>query len=308
MDKPVLMILAAGMGSRYGGFKQIEPVGSSGESIIDFSIYDAIAAGFETVVLIIRREHESAFEMQLSSKIRPFINVVYAYQDLDDLPIGLHCPADREKPWGTTHAILAARDIIKSPFAVINADDYYGKDAFKVMYEFLSKSISDKEYAMIGYTLKNTSSLHGTVSRGVCIQKDTYLHSIEEHYKIGYVDNELKFQPSENQWVSIDPNSVVSMNFWGFTPAIFNHLTDVLTRFLQENLDTNPLKCEHVIPTAVGEGLELQQFKVRILPSLDRWYGITYREDKQKIVNALEDMKKQGLYPQNLWANNHERN
>jgi NDP-sugar pyrophosphorylase family protein len=300
MKKPVLVILAAGMGSRYGGLKQIETVGNNGESIIDFSIYDAKEAGFETVVLIIRSEHEKAFEEALGSKIRKHMNVVYAYQNMNDIPSDFEYPQGREKPWGTTHALLACRDILDGPFMIINADDYYGKDSFKVMFDFLNNEISDNEYAMVGYILENTVTHSGMVTRAICENENGYLKKIVEQPKIGYVDGILKIE-IEGQLRDIDPKCQVSMNYWGFTPAVFPYFQFVFRRFLENELHANPLKCEHVLPTAVGEGLAEEQFKVKMLSSSDRWFGVTYREDKPAVVEALAKMKEEGLYPFDLW-------
>ena len=208
MEKPVLVILAAGMGSRYGGLKQIDTVGNNGESIIDFSIYDAKEAGFETVVLIIRSEHEKAFEEALGSKIRKHMNVIYAYQNMNDLPSGFEYPQGREKPWGTTHALLACRDILSGPFMIINADDYYGKRSFKIMFDYLSNQIRDDEYAMVGYVLENTVTHSGMVTRAVCENKDGYLSKIVERPKIGYIDGVLMVEV-DGQMVDIDPKSQV---------------------------------------------------------------------------------------------------
>jgi NDP-sugar pyrophosphorylase family protein len=300
MEKPVLVILAAGMGSRYGGLKQIDTVGNNGESIIDFSIYDAKEAGFETVVLIIRSEHEKAFEEALGSKIRKHINVIYAYQNMNDLPNGFEYPQGREKPWGTTHALLSCRDILTGPFMIINADDYYGKNSFKVMYDYLSNQIKDNEYAMVGYILENTVTHSGMVTRAICENKDGYLSKIVERGKIGYIDGVLMVEV-DGQMVEINPKSQVSMNYWGFTPAVFPYFQFVFRRFLNKELEGNPLKCEHVLPTAVGEGLMENQFKVRMLASPDRWFGVTYREDKPMVVETLAKMKSEGLYPFDLW-------
>ncbi len=301
MSKPVLAILAAGMGSRYGGLKQIDTVGNNGESIIDFSIYDAIEAGFETVVLIIRKEHEESFEEALGKKIRPFINVIYAYQNLEDIPEGFSVPEGREKPWGTTHALLSLKNYVTSPFAIINADDYYGKNAFKVIYNFLANDVKDHEYAMVGYVLENTITEHGTVSRAVCQPKGEFLAQIVERAKIGLVNQVLKYEESDGSWVDIQPDSLVSMNYWGFTPAVFDYFEDVFKRFLHRELDGNPMKCEHVIPTAVGEGLKEEKLSVRLLSSNDKWYGVTYKEDKPTVVAALANMKEAGDYPFDLW-------
>ncbi len=300
MKKPVLVILAAGMGSRYGGLKQIDTVGNNGESIIDFSIYDAKEAGFESVVLIIRKEHEEAFEQALGAKIRKHMKVIYAYQDMNDLPEGFMLPVGREKPWGTTHALLACREILDGPFMVINADDYYGKESFKIMFDFLSNDIRDHEYAMVSYVLENTVTRSGMVTRAVCENENGYLKQIVERPRIGYSEDVLCVE-IEGKMETIDPLSQVSMNYWGFTPAVIPYFEFVFKRFLQKELEANPMKCEHVLPTAVGEGLAENMFRVRMLTSSDRWFGVTYREDKPMVTEALAGMKQEGLYPFDLW-------
>lgn len=301
MNKPVLVILAAGMGSRYGGLKQIDVVGSNQECIIDFSIYDAIQAGFKKVILIIRKEHKEAFDNALSDKIRPFIEVVYAYQDMDDLPGGFKRPEDREKPWGTTHAILACRDIIKEPFAVINADDYYGKEAFKTIYDFLVNEVSDNTYGMVGYVISNTLTDHGTVSRGVCEVNDGFLAKIVERRKIKKEENRPFYTEDDQNWVALPSDNLVSMNFWGFAPNIMQYLDPILTNFLKDNLEENPLKCEHVIPTAVDVLINHYGIKVKMMRSNDTWHGITYKEDKEKVVASLAELKAKKQYPEDLW-------
>lgn len=301
MNKPVLVILAAGMGSRYGGLKQIDVVGDNGECIIDFSIYDAIQAGFKKVILIIREEHKEAFDQALANKIRPFIDVEYAFQDINDLPEGFTKPEGREKPWGTTHAILACRDLINEPFVVINADDYYGSEAFKKIYDFLSNDVSDTMYGMVGYVISNTLTDHGTVSRGVCEVKDGYLDKIVERKKIKKDNGMPYYTEDEENWVQIPTDNLVSMNFWGFSPNIMNYLQPIFTDFLSKELADNPMKCESVIPTAVDEMIHHHNVKIKMLRSNDTWYGITYKEDKENIVKSLSALKAQGKYPKDLW-------
>ena len=304
MKEPVLVILAAGMGSRYGGLKQIDAVGSNGESIIDFSIYDAIEAGFKRLFLIIRREHQEVFEESLVKKIRPFIEVEYCFQDLDDIPAEFSVPKGREKPWGTTHALLAIRHQIDAPFMIINADDYYGKESYKVMYNFLTSDVSDQDYALVGYILENTLTDHGTVSRAVCEVSDGYLSEIVERKTIAKIDGEVKYTEDGESWTSLAANSLVSMNYWGFTPKVIEYCTDIFTNFLRNNLENNPLTCEHVIPTAVGDMIGLDEVKVHMLSSKDRWFGITYQEDKPLVVDLLQKYKSEGKYPENLWKSN----
>lgn len=301
MVKPVLVILAAGMGSRYGGLKQIDTVGSNGESIIDFSIYDAIQAGFQKVVLIIRKEHEEAFRTNLTNKIEKFIEVEFAYQDLADLPTGFNVPEGREKPWGTTQALLACRDILKEPFAIINADDFYGRDAYRVIYEFLKNDVKDSHYGMVGYLCKNTLTDFGSVTRGVCEEKDGYLKNITEIAKIKKEGEEVSYE-DHGEWKPLDPNCLVSMNFWGFTPMIFKQLKGVFKNFLETKVDENPLKSEHVIPSAIGELVKENVCDIKLLSSHDKWFGVTYREDKPLVVENIQKMKDAGLYPEDLWA------
>jgi len=299
MKKPVLVILAAGMGSRYGGLKQIDTVGSNGESIIDFSIYDAKKAGFEKVVLIIREEHKEAFDKALGQKVSKFMEVVYAFQDMDKLPSGYSRPEDRNKPWGTTHALLAIKECIDSPFMIINADDYYGEDSFRVMYKFLNEKISDDNFAMVGYQLTKTLTESGTVSRAICKMKDGYLNEIVEVLKIRKADNgaesliDDKWQPQED--------GLVSMNYWGFTPRIFELCEGVFKDFLDREFEGNPLKCEHVIPTAVGELISKGQINIEVLETTSEWFGVTYQEDKPNVVKKLAEYKEKGVYPENLW-------
>ena len=296
--KPVLAILAAGMGSRYGGLKQIDTVGSNGECVIDFSIYDAKEAGFEKVVLIIREEHYEAFENALGRKVRQFMEVEYAFQDMNDLPNGYTMPKDRVKPWGTTHALLALRNTIKEPFMIINADDYYGKDSFKIMYEFLSNP-ENTEYAMMGYKLENTLTEHGSVTRAICDVENCYLQKIVEIKKIRKTADGAEYEKND-EWLPLS-NSLVSMNYWGFTPEVFSQFEEVFTNFLNKEYAENSLTCEHVIPTAVGELLEKYNVKVKMLESNSKWFGVTYKEDKPLVVENLQAYKDEGLYPFDLW-------
>lgn len=300
MKKPILVILAAGMGSRYGGLKQIDTVGSNGESIIDFSIYDAHEAGFEKVVLIIRKEHHEAFEECLGKKVSQFMEVEYAYQDIHDIPAGIEVPAGREKPWGTTHALLACKHL-DAPFAIINADDYYGKEAFKVIYDFLLHEVSDTNFAMVGYVLANTLTEYGTVSRAVCEVKDGYLDKIVERAKIAKKGDHSVYLNEVEEWVEAPKNSLVSMNFWGFTPKVFELCQSIFEEFITTAISENPMKCEHVIPTAVSDMLKAGSVKVKMLTSQSRWFGVTYREDKSYVVEKLQSYKDQGLYPFDLW-------
>lgn len=301
MTKPTLVILAAGMGSRYGGMKQIDGVGNHGEPIIEFSIYDAKEAGFEKVVLIIKREHEEAFRRSLTDKIGNAVEVQFAYQDLEDIPEGVAVPAGRIKPWGTTHALLACRDVVDGPFAIINADDFYGKDAYKVIYQFLTTEAGESRYAMVGYPCGNTLTDHGTVTRGVC-EKDENgnLTKIVEVQKIAKKDDGAVYE-QDGEWMPLAGDALVSMNFWGFTPSIFRECAEIFDHFIRTGVTENPQKCEHVIPNAVGELVKKNLCTVKVLSSKDRWFGVTYREDKPEVVRRIQEMKDAGIYPDHLW-------
>lgn len=301
MNQPTLVILAAGMGSRYGGMKQIDGVGNHGEPIIEFSIYDAKQAGFENVVLIIKREHEEAFRQALTNKLEGKINVRFAYQDMCNIPEGFTVPEGRVKPWGTTHALLACKGIVDGPFAIINADDFYGRDAYKVIYDFLTTEVKDNQYAMVGYPCINTLTDNGTVTRGLC-QEDEHkcLASIVEIQKIAKKDGHAVYEDN-GEWKEISDTSLVSMNFWGFTPAIFKDMEEIFAKFLQEHLEENPLKCEHVIPTAVGTLVKENKCSVKMLSSKDAWFGVTYKEDKPNVMQKIQEMKDAGIYPDQLW-------
>ena len=300
MEKPTLVILAAGMGSRYGGLKQIDTVGNNGESIIDFSIYDAKEAGFEKVVLIIRKEHEEAFRKCLTDKVSKHMEVEFAYQDMYDIPEGIKVPEGREKPWGTTHALLACRNIVKGPFAICNADDFYGKDAYRVIYNYLKNEISDDNYGMVGYLCNNTLTDNGTVTSGVCENTDGYLSKIVEVQKIARKDGKPVYEDN-GEWKELDPNTLVSMNFWGFTPKIFEECEVLFKDFIGEAVKENPMKCEHVIPTAIGTLVKENKCKVKMLSSKDEWFGVTYKEDKPSVVAKIQKMKDDGIYPFDLW-------
>ena len=302
MNQPSLVILAAGMGSRYGGLKQIDTLGNNGESIIDFSIYDAIKAGFKKVYLIIRKEHQEAFENSLGKKIRPFIEVEYVFQDLSDLPVGFSVPEGREKPWGTTHAMWACRNQVKEPFMICNADDYYGVDAFKTMYDFLSHDVSDTNYSLIGYRLINTLSDSGSVTRGVCDVENGLLVKVVERKEIKKEKGKVITSDNGTDWSELDPQGLVSMNFWGFTPKVFELAEKQFIAFLKRDLEGNPLKCEHVIPTMIGETLDKNLYKMNALASENTWYGVTYKEDKPGVVAEFKRLKDENVYPFDLWA------
>lgn len=303
--KPVLVIMAAGMGSRYGGLKQIDPIDAYGNKIIDYSIFDAVQAGFEKVVFIIKKAIEKEFRENIGDRIASHVKVEYVYQELDRLPAGYQVPEGRVKPWGTGHAILCCQDVIDGPFAVINADDYYGKSAFVSIYNQLSE-ISDGEkyqYTMVGYRLYNTLTENGHVARGVCtISEDGKLVDIHERTRIEKQGDKAKFTEDDgNTWTELGEDTVVSMNMWGFTKSIIKELDQRFAVFLDKELPGNPLKCEYFLPFVVDELLKEYKAEVTVLKSVDRWYGVTYKEDKETVVNAIRELKKTGIYPEKLW-------
>lgn len=303
--KPVLVIMAAGMGSRYGGLKQIDPVDEQGHIIIDFSIFDAVKAGFEKVVFIIKKEDEADFKECIGDRMSKKMDVSYVYQDLHNLPEGFTVPEGRVKPWGTGHAIASCLGKVDGPFAVINADDYYGQHAFETIYNYLNTHEDDEQYryTMVGYVLENTLTDHGHVARGVCETDELgYLVGIHERTRIEKRGEGAAYTEDDgNTWTEIPKGSTVSMNMWGFSKSILEELQNRFAAFLKENLESNPLKCEYFLPTVVGELLEEEKATVEVLKSSDRWYGVTYKEDKQVVVEAVKNFKKQGLYPDRLW-------
>ena len=303
--KPILVVLAAGMGSRYGGLKQIDPVGPSGEVIMDYSLYDAKRAGFETVVFIIKHEIEEAFKETVGQRAEKFMEVRYAYQQLDDLPEGCTLPEGREKPLGTGHAILAARDVLDAPFAVINADDYYGPSAFKTIYDYLaSDGCGVGKYGMVAYRLDSTVTEHGTVARGLCqVDENGHLVNVVERTKIGTYEGGIHFTEDDGAtWTDVPVDTPVSMNLWGFDPSFVGELKTRFVPFMQELASTpNPLKTEFLLPTVVGQMLTEGTAVVTVLHSADKWYGVTYKEDKPGVVEALAKKVADGLYPTPLW-------
>jgi len=303
MKKPILVVMAAGMGSRYGGLKQMDPVGANGEVILDYSVFDARRAGFETVVFIIKHEIEADFKARVGSHIEPYMDVRYAYQDLHDLPEGYELPADRVKPWGTGQAITAAREVIDAPFAVINADDYYGVECFKLLYSYLSQPRGAGEYCMVGYLLKNTVTDHGSVARGVCAADEAgNLVTINERTRIEKFPGGIHYtEDGGASWVELPEDTLVSMNMWGFQPELVGVLQERFPAFLDNALRTNPLKGEYLLPNVVRDLLEEGRAAVQVLSSPDKWYGVTYREDKAGVVQAMADKAAQGIYPTPLW-------
>lgn len=305
MQKPVLAVMAAGMGSRYGGLKQIDPVGPSGEVIIDYSLFDARRAGFEKVVFIIKHEIEDDFKAVIGERISKVMQVEYAFQQLDILPEGYTVPEGREKPWGTAHAVLAAKSVIDGPFAVINADDYYGPEAFQKIYDYLATHQDDEkyEYAMVGYHLRNTLTEHGHVARGVCeVGEDGFLQRVTEHVKIVKDGNDAKFTEDEGKtWESLPGETTVSMNLWGFTPSFLKETETRFSTFLDRTLTANPMKGEYFLPSVVSALIDEDKARVQVLTSKDKWYGVTYKEDKPVVVAALRSFIDAGVYPEKLW-------
>ena len=304
--KPVLVIMAAGMGSRYGGLKQIDPVDPYGNKIIDFSIYDAVEAGFEKVVFIIKKAIEKEFKEQIGDRMAKYVQVEYVFQELDKLPEGYSVPEGRVKPWGTAHAILCCKDVVDGPFAVVNADDYYGVHAFRTMYDYLSTHADDDKYryAMVGYILENTLTENGHVARGVCeTDADGYLLGIQERTHIEKrPDGTTAYTEDDGAtWTVIPKGSTVSMNMWGFSASLLKELKERFPAFLDEAMKTNPLKGEYFLPSVVSELLAEDKADVKVLKSLDKWYGVTYKEDKPVVVNAICKLKAEGKYPEKLW-------
>ncbi len=306
MKEPVLVIMAAGMGSRYGGLKQIDPIDEEGNLIIDFSIYDAIKAGFKKIVFVIKEEIEKDFKERIGDRIAKQVEVEYVYQRLDQLPQGFCVPPSRVKPWGTGHAVLSCIDTISGPFAVINADDYYGAGAFQSIFDYLVHTQDDElyRYAMVGYLLENTLTDHGHVARGVCkISDRADLSEITERTRIEKTETGARFTEDEGEsWVDIPKESIVSMNLWGFHNSILKELQNRFQVFLEGEVPENPLKAEYFLPTVVGQLIKENKASVKVLKSEDRWYGVTYKEDKEVVIKAIANMKAQGLYPEKLWA------
>lgn len=344
--KPILLIMAAGMGSRYGGLKQIDPVGSNGEIILDFSLYDAMLAGFERVVFVIKEENLEAFRGLIDDRAGRHLDVKYAFQKLDDLPEGFEVPEGREKPWGTAHAVYAAREYIDAPFCVINADDYYGAGAFQTMYDFLEGLCENEgqdgreHYAMVAFQLDKTLTENGHVARGICeVTEDGILKKVTERTKIMWRpladvngqeapgasgenedaqdapgasgENDAAADPDAKTpafteddgktWSMLAPNTPVSMNFWGFGKSFMDAVADGFPAFLSKALTDNPLKGEYFLPSVVTEKIESGEADVAVLRSQDQWYGVTYKEDKENVKNALQSMKDKGFYPDKMW-------
>ena len=305
MKKPTLVILAAGMGSRYGGLKQIDPIDDEGHKIIDFSIYDALKAGFGKVVFIIKKENETDFRSLVGDPISKHMEVEYVFQDIKDVPEGFEMDPERVKPWGTTHALQCCKGAVNEPFAVINADDYYGRSAYTTLYNYLT-SHEDGEvpaYAMVGYELKNTLTDKGSVARGICItNEDGFLEDIVERTKIIKTETGAAFSEDDGAtYTDVSVDSLVSMNMWAFYPSIFELFDSALGRFFKEDVAKNPLKAECLIPTEVDKLLKAKQATVEVLSSQDKWFGVTYQEDKPFVKASIAALKEEGLYPKKLW-------
>jgi UTP-glucose-1-phosphate uridylyltransferase len=299
MSKPTLLVLAAGMGSRYGGLKQIDPVGPSGETIIDYSIYDAMRAGFGKLVFVIRKDIEQQFREIVGSRFEKRIAVEYAFQELDKLPPGHSLPAGRTKPWGTTHAILMAKDVVKEPFAAINADDFYGQQAYQLLAKHLQAGTPD--YAMVGFILRNTLSDFGSVARGVCrVDANNYLTSVVEMMKIERDGAGAKNTDAEGKVTKLSGEESVSMNFWGFTPALFGQLETQFEAFLKKS--GTELKSECYIPSTVNDLVVAGKAKAKVLRTNDSWFGVTYREDRPQVVESIRKLIAAGAYPEKLWG------
>lgn len=306
MKKPVLVVMAAGMGSRYGGLKQIDPVDKEGHIIMDFSIFDAVKAGFEKVVFIIKKENEQDFRAAIGDRLSEKIKVSYVFQELTNLPEGYVVPEGRVKPWGTGHAIMSCKGEIDGPFVVINADDFYGSHAFQVAYDYLTTHQDEEgiyRYMMVGYRLENTLTDNGHVARGVCeMDAQGYLADIHERTHIEKRGNGAAYTEDEGKtWIPISGDATVSMNMWGFSESILEELQSRFSAFLEENLEKNPLKCEYFLPFVVDELLKEGRATVAVEKSQDKWFGVTYKEDKPMVMAAIQNLKDQGVYPAHLW-------
>ena len=305
-SKPVLVVMAAGMGSRYGGLKQIDPVGSHGEAILDYSLFDAHEAGFETAVIIIKEAIRKDFMETVGKRLeRSPMEIRYAYQEIDKIPADCTVPDCRTKPWGTGHAVLCAKDVIgDAPFAVINSDDYYGKSAYKTIYDALCKAQDGEkyDYCMVGYELGKTVTDHGSVARGVCsTDENGYLTDIHERTRIEVQGDAIRFTEDGENWTELAPDTTVSMNMWGFTPSFLGELESKFAVFMKDAMPANPAKAEFFLPFAVAELLAEGKAQAKVLRSPDKWYGVTYAADKPQVVAALRAMAAEGKYPDGLW-------
>lgn len=299
--KPTLMILAAGIGSRYGSLKQMDKFGPSGEAIIEYSIYDAIKAGFGKIVFVIRKEIESDFKAFFEPKLNGKVEIEYVFQELDNVPEGIIVPSERIKPWGTAHAVMVAKNAINEPFAVINADDFYGQDSYRVLADFLKNTEKDSEkYCMVGYKLENTLSDYGTVARGICeADENNLLTSIVERTKIGRNENGEIVNSEENALLHLKPNEITSMNMMGFSPKFLKHCEHYFIHFIEENV--NNLKAEFYLPFVVNQLLSNNRSTMSVLHTDAKWFGVTYKEDKEMAIIRINALVNDGIYPNNLW-------
>jgi NDP-sugar pyrophosphorylase family protein len=301
MQKPTLIIMAAGMGSRFGGLKQITPVGDRGEIIMDFSVYDARQAGFEKVIFVIKRENEADFRAVAGAHAETSMEVRYAFQELTDLPEGFAVPEGRVKPWGTGHAVRACRALVDGPFAVINADDFYGPGAFRALYGFLSADGPENEHAMVAYRLRNTVTENGYVSRGVCQAENGYLTSITERTRVEKRGDHAAYTEDGETYIDLPGDTLVSMNFWGFRKSMMGAFDRRFAAFLRDTVPGNPLKAEYYLPGVADAEMTENGARVRLLPCEETWYGVTYREDLPTVRAAVARMKAEGIYPPCLW-------
>lgn len=304
MSGPTLVVMAAGMGSRYGGLKQIDPVGPSGEIILDYSAYDALRAGFEKIVFVIRRDLEEAFREKVGRNLEHRMNVAYVFQDVTHLPEGFSVPEGRVKPWGTGHAVMVCRGAVDTPFAAINADDYYGASAFQTIGDYLRGAKDEGgvyDYCMVGYAIKNTVSEHGSVARGICeVNEDRLLTGLRERTRIEQFPDGIRYTENGTDWVDLAPDTISSMNFWGFTPSFLEELEAGFPEFLRKSAD-NILKAEYFLPEVVGDLVKAGKARVRVLPTDEKWYGVTYQKDRPLIQEAMKELIHKGVYPERLW-------
>ena len=306
MTKPTLIIMAAGVGSRYGGLKQIDPIGPNGEIIIDYSVYDALRAGFGKVVFVIKKDIEETFREKVGRAIEKQCETSYVFQRLDDVPAGFAVPPDRKKPWGTAHATLSCKNVVDSPFAVLNADDFYGRSSFQILCDYLNGA-QDRDtvydYCMVGYRLENTLTEHGYVARGVCsVDQEGYLEEIHERTHIEKFGAGAKYTEDGAHWIELPQGSIVSMNMWGFTLSLFSELEAQFPLFLRQNSDAvGAVKAEYFLPEAVGALIKQRKAAVKVLPTSEKWLGVTYQQDKPTVKQAIRDLIRRGIYPENLW-------
>lgn len=300
--KPTLVVMAAGMGSRFGGLKQMTPVDLQGDSILHFSLYDAHRAGFGKVVFIIKKAIEEDFKEKVSKNLDKYFEVAYVEQELDRLPAGFSVPAGRERPWGTAHAVLCAKDEISGPFAVVNADDFYGRGAFEAIASFLSAPHAENEYAMVGYRLRNAMTDNGYVARGVCEISDGYLTGVTERTHIEKRGQDAAYTEDGETFHPLSGDTVVSMNLWGFSPRILTEIEQRFPAFLRENEEKNPLRCEFYLPTVANAQIQEGTAKIHVLNTTETWYGVTYREDLASVQEAIAKMREEGKYPEILFA------